>query len=285
MFIAGPVNALRSLIADRERRIRDLIEALLLEYDPLKFAHLRAELDGVNHLFDEWSQEEIRRNFRKSDYRALKLLGATSAWSATQEQTIQNIRSAAHTSFVHATSHIGQMPSRLRNRELSSLLDPIARIAVRRGQDEEVALSQQLARTMVHILGRNGRQYTFGLERYSAMVAQNAYMSAESLASIVRVRELGRDLVRCSPNDSAKGDFCDAYKGKVFSITGAMTGYAMLADLPNGGAPFHPWCQHFMVPFTEEEYTAAELEDLADVDDDMLGKPSSALDKTWGRTR
>jgi len=54
----------------------------------------------------------------------------------------------------------------------------------------------------------------------------------------------GSDLVQISPQPSTIGDYCDLYRGRVFSISGTHPDFPPLTECPAGGAPFHPWCRH-----------------------------------------
>jgi hypothetical protein len=44
---------------------------------------------------------------------------------------------------------------------------------------------------------------------------------------------------------------CGEIVGHVYSISGESKKYESLADLPNGGPPFHPHCTHNLAPWIE----------------------------------
>jgi|GEM_PF-2866687 len=67
----------------------------------------------------------------------------------------------------------------------------------------------------------------------------------------------GSDLVQVSPQPSTIGDYCDLYRGRVFSVSGRHPDFPPLSDCPAGGAPFHPWCRHTLSA-VEEGSAAAE---------------------------
>lgn len=132
------------------------------------------------------------------------------------------------------------------------------------------ALVKEFRDTPVSVIGKGGKTFKFPLPYYAAMVAHNAKFQAESVATIRRSLEAGHDLVIISNNPSLHGDWCDAYRGRVFSITGMTPGFAVLDQLPNEGAPFHPWCRHSMRPFDAKGKTAEELGSIAQVDPRFL---------------
>ena len=135
-------------------------------------------------------------------------------------------------------------------------------------------LRKQLVRDFrkapVAVIGKGGKSTSFPLDYYAAMVAHNAKFQAQSLTMINRALEVGHDLVQISPQPSLHGDWCDAYRGKVFSITGRTAGYAALSELPNDGAPFHPWCRHTMGIFNPAGFSAEQLQELGNVDPRFL---------------
>jgi hypothetical protein len=70
---------------------------------------------------------------------------------------------------------------------------------------------------------------------------------------------MGLDLVRIVGRIS--DNFCTAWLGQVFSLSGRHPTYPALAALPGGGPPFHPNCSKSSAPF---------IEDLADATDERV---------------
>ena len=158
-----------------------------------------------------------------------------------------------------------------------------ARVIAENPGASELEIAQKIKRVLkaefqkapVVIVGERGKSYSFPLDYYAAMVAHNGKVTAESVAVIVRAQEAGLDLVQISPNPSMHGDWCDAYRGKVFSISGTTPGFVPLSNTPNGGAPFHPWCRHTLLPFDPAGRTEAEMESLAYVDPRFVLGPTN----------
>jgi hypothetical protein len=110
-------------------------------------------------------------------------------------------------------------------------------------------LRQAFREGVVSILGKNGRYYHYALDYYAQMAATRARYQAMSQATLNTCAAVGYDLVRVSPNPSTIGDYCDEYRGKVFSISGADPRYPPVSSLPGGTCPMHPHCRHYLIPF------------------------------------
>ena len=117
-------------------------------------------------------------------------------------------------------------------------------------------LKQKLMSALPKEVVIHGRHYP--REWYATLVAHNSARELEKEAVLWSAERTGNDLVIVSPNFSKINDFCNAYKGKVFSISGETKGVVPLSKLPNGGPPFHPFCWH-RINVLHREPTAAEL--------------------------
>lgn len=169
-------------------------------------------------------------------------------------------------------------------REFPSLaLQAERRVAVGLTQRETfIAIEREIASTLrqtfsnnvVSILGSDGRRHRFGLDFYAAMVAQNARSQARSAATVVRARQAGHDLVRVTANKSLTGDWCDAYRGRVYSLSGESNIYPWIGLIPNGGPPFHPWCRHGMTIFIPAFHSEAQQRAFADTQSRFLMRPN-----------
>lgn len=127
---------------------------------------------------------------------------------------------------------------------------------------------------VVSVLAKNGRRMFFPLDFYAGMVAQNVKAQARSVATLERAKQAGFDLVRVTVNPSTVGDYCDAYRGRVYSISGSDPVFPPLAALPNGGPPFHPWCKHGIGIYVPAFHTPEENEERANTDPRFLMEPN-----------
>jgi len=151
-------------------------------------------------------------------------------------------------------------------------------------------LQDGVRKRLVSVLGSNGRLFRFDLEYYESLVAQQKEGEMQKAISISAARAKGTDLVRVSTNASTIGDYCDLYRGKVFSISGTDPDFPPLSLAPNGGTPFHPWCHHTLSPFDDSGITDKERQELADIPETFreLGlqqaSPAQFM-KAWSRLK
>lgn len=126
-----------------------------------------------------------------------------------------------------------------------------------------------------------GRKYN--LEYYNSLVAFQKSQEALSKGVIERAKYISQ-LVQVSGEPSLRGDYCDAYAGKVFSTEDNHPVFEFVGDLPNGGCPFHPWCQHTLEVYYPAGDDWETLQGLAEVDPEMMGKSHKELVATWYET-
>lgn len=173
------------------------------------------------------------------------------------------------------------------DREYVTMLSP-SQIATL-GPDELVPTAAKafLAKASEHQVSvplSGGRSRAFGLAYYMSLVLASAFGRARVKASTDVAGTYGLDLVRVSPNPSTIGDFCDAYAGKVFSISGNHPVAPPIAQTVGGGPPFHVNCLHWVEPLPEDyEPKASEI-----VPRKWLARNASEearIVKDWGRSR
>lgn len=290
------LDLLVAVYATAARELSDLLSELVdLAESPrrfLIFQQIQAALRNLDQETDVWSQRFIRTFFEEADIKA-----------------ISAIRSAGITSTLNSEANLGAVSSLVNNlrgtlnkgrqsvellankifrnpaveREFPNLAFQVQReVAVgltvgeatidTRGRVARL-LRKQFRDGIVSVVGSDGRRYSFPLDTYAAMVAQSTKAQAQSVATIRRANEAGMDLVRVTPNPSTTGDWCDAYRGRVFSISGADPVYPPLAAIPNGGPPFHPWCKHGLGIFVEAFHTESAKREFSQVDERFLMQP------------
>lgn len=110
---------------------------------------------------------------------------------------------------------------------------------------------------MVEVVNpRSGLVTTFKPNHYADLVFQTKTREATVIATAGRLQDSGIDLVEIIGSNSA--NFCTAFVGKVFSLSGKHPTYPPFDSLPHGGPPFHPRCSKSIVAFVEELATADE---------------------------
>lgn len=120
----------------------------------------------------------------------------------------------------------------------------------------------------VEITTRNGGTMNFEVGYYAEMVARTRTREATVLARHERLEELGLDLVAIVGRVS--NNFCTAFLGQVFSLSGKSAKYPAYSRLPGGGPPFHPHCTKSTRPFVEELATDRQLSAAQGVGDASL---------------
>lgn len=106
-----------------------------------------------------------------------------------------------------------------------------------------------------------GRRYDPGY--YATMVSATRMREAATAGVITTSVEVGVTLFKVSIHEGACED-CQKWQGKVFSLGGGDKRFPELKRRP----PFHPNCEHVLLPFVEERYTDRELASVARVSND-----------------
>jgi hypothetical protein len=123
------------------------------------------------------------------------------------------------------------------------------------------------------------REYDSGY--YAQMVARTKTRQATVQSRHDQLQSMGLDLVAIVGRISA--NFCTAYLGQVYSISGKSDKYPALDELPSDGPPFHPNCSKSTRPFVEALASEKELSQ-AEGDDDqdqMLGIDPATAQKRF----
>jgi len=121
---------------------------------------------------------------------------------------------------------------------------------------------------VVTVINKNGDPMDFDAGSYAKMVVHTRAREASTIARHERLNEEGIDLViilgRISKN------FCTAYVGKVFSLSGNHPRFPAITQLPSE-PPFHPNCSKSTAAFIEQLASPAVLKvGQMDLNDPML---------------
>ena len=242
---------------------------------------------------DRWAAFNVRRFYEEADQEAVKILRRANLGQFLAEgldqEAIDAVTSGLLGPLEKARQSVEFQTTKLfRSTSLASEFQSLA-LKARRNipagltpGEEAIALEREIAsnlrqtfsQNIVSILGSDGRRHRFGLDFYSAMVAQNVRAQAGSTAAIIRARQTGHDLVRVSSQKSLTGDWCDAYRGRVFSLSGTSPTYPWIGLIPNGGPPFHPWCRHSMSIFISSLYSETQQRAFAETQSRFLMRPN-----------
>lgn len=224
----------------------------------------------------EWANEQLLDAADDHDHKTLLLLPGLAEESRAIDQLVSSAGTQLRSAVRQVTRNALVLARRLEsNVTAQTTVKDLLKVRSVRPfkQSDEAAqeayerhIRDELTRGFVSVTGTNGRIYRYAMDY---LVGLQAFMSRQLLLreiSIYRTQEAGFDLVQISPNLSTIGDFCDLYAGRVFSISGTNGFYPPLSSVPNGGTPMHPWCRHYLLPFTSDVLDPK----LADVPDEFL---------------
>ncbi len=179
---------------------------------------------------------------------------------------IQAVSDQMTLDLLAANQSIGQNAQRILRATQQTLLEErqvnqlIAKGLVEGGTRKEVSraleakLREQLANgQFVTINGRNYRP-----DYYADLVVRTRTREAVTHGSIGAMVEKGVDLVQISVHEKPCLEICQALQGKVFSISGKDPDFPRLEQRP----PFHPNCEHVVLPFIREAYDDTDIEAL-----------------------
>ncbi len=110
----------------------------------------------------------------------------------------------------------------------------------------------------IAIIDKNGDPEEWDVKTYVDLVVRTRTREVMESARHQRLEDLGIDLVAVIGKVS--DNFCSAFLGQVFSLSGKHPKYPPLDSLPGGGPPFHPNCSKSTRPFIEELATEKQLE-------------------------
>lgn len=128
---------------------------------------------------------------------------------------------------------------------------------------------------------KNGNEISFEVGYYAELVARTQTRMATVAARHERLEELGIDLVAIVGKVS--DNFCTAFLGQVFSLSGKSDKYPAYDSLPGGGPPFHPNCSKSTRPFVEELATEKQLDhaEILDDSEQLLGMNQAEAQKAF----
>jgi hypothetical protein len=205
------------------------------------------EILAILMLLRRRTSERLRRILRSSAIEEhAKLLLQLPATAALTESQLEGIISAA---FPGAMGFLERSISGI-HRLASSLLTDRTGIVLKSavGVDKNSPdFRRRLRERLVSVLATDGRYRHYEPSYYAELVLVTTIGDLQKKIVRAQASNLSTDLVRIAGPDSKHG-FCKAVLGRVFSISGTHSTYPSLAGLPNGGAPFHAFCSHYMVP-------------------------------------
>jgi len=211
---------------------------------------------------DYWAETELADVYRDAELTAIAQLEIAAIISESDYDVpgvadISDTLDLFQSEIRAATESVQSLAAAFQDgRGYGKFLDGPTRKAIAVAGVSAVVLSQareqlrdNLPDQLVTIIGKDGKPYHFSLAHYVGISATHKLHQVMTDAALIKAAESNHDLIRVSPQPSTIGDYCDAYRGRVVSISGMSSVYPPLSSLPNGGAPFHPNCHHWMEIF------------------------------------
>jgi hypothetical protein len=139
----------------------------------------------------------------------------------------------------------GLGPEELARRIKATLQDAASeRLKGHISDDLRARLERTARGEVVTITTRSGKLMNYKLSNYGRLVARTAPRFAATEGAIQRNLEVGGDLVQVSVHSGAC-PLCIDVQGKLYSISGATSGFPALTD--DVRPPIHPNCRHVLV--------------------------------------
>jgi hypothetical protein len=296
------LDLLVGIYAEAGQRLRRLLDNLLIEDGPRKFLvyqQILRQLEKLRSSTDAWSDRYVTEFVREAQRGAIPSLEAIGAITPQLGATVPTraVRALSRAltgdlgkaiSSVQALAHRIFRPLALEREFPALALQARREVAVGLAGAEATQpirkriaemLREKFSDGIVTVVAKNGRRLAFPLDFYAGMVASATKAQAHTFATLEQAKEADHDLVRVTPNPSTIGDWCDAYRGRVYSISGGHPTFPPLSSLPNGGPPFHPWCRHGLGIYVPDLNTAIENKERANTDPRFLMQPNESVNK------
>lgn len=136
---------------------------------------------------------------------------------------------------------------------------------------------------MVPVPTKNGDVINMTADHYSKLIVRTKTRAATTIARHERLQLAGLDLVAVIGPEV--DDFCEAFLGQVFSLSGTSSVYPSIRSLPGlyPSPPFHPNCRHTTRPFIEHLATPAQLKLAKGIADasKLLGKDMATAQRLY----
>lgn len=266
-----------------------------------QLVQIREILDDLDTNSRRYVETLIEKVYREADARAIRLLASqgkqdlVTAFSLVNERAVryivegtsgelggavEGLRQRADT-FFRQTRLEATLNRTIQEKLAEQTAQGLARPTITRALSAE--LRQTFEDGVVEIRSVTGKLFHYDVDYYAGLVAQNGRAAAVTAATIQRTAINGVDLVIVSNNFSIVQDFCDAYRGRVYSISGTHPLAPPLIALPNGGTPFHINCRHGLQGYVEEFYSEQDLMIRAQTDPRFLYVDGREAQRRWER--
>ncbi len=223
-------------------------------------ANKQAEALGVRSDNLVRNEDLIQGSFASIDEDAIKLL-AQDAATSLRKSVDSSIDNASR--IIRATAENGLSEADIKQIIAGGIVSGMPAATARQLRDQLIRVNNG------NIVTINDRDYDAGA--YAKMVARTMTREAMVKSHMGRFQQLDIDLVIITGKLS--NNWCTAFIGQIFSISGKHPKYPSYSELPGGGAPFHPNCSKGIRPY---------IEALSTADDTRAGEPSPVVGRLLG---
>lgn len=280
--VKARLKSLRKVYESAQKRIdRQLQKAALTPFQEFRLGEHKKQIDAIltalTAEIDQVSSATVELAYKDGvdlTVTALKRQGMATGGidlgNRLHTGAIQAVTDQMTMDLLEANGALGDHATRiLRKVKASKLEESTVNEAISRGLAEGETLretSKNLrkeiqksvgggAKVKVHCKDGTVRHYEPGY--YAEMVAQTRTREATTQGNINGVIEYGITLFQVSFHEGAC-DYCVQFQGKVYSLDGKEGGFPKLEERP----PYHPWCEHVLVPFVPEAKDEGEVDAL-----------------------
>lgn len=267
------LNKIYSVASKKIAREMSLLD--IANYQELKAIKMQENIDQLINILNraamKWAKKSMSEAYEKAysiSKTQLEILGAKRDYNFMEkihEQTIMEDTDETMNVLIKANQSIKQNVAiflylvrkttktlsqfqafDLRDEEIiSELLDD----AIREGETRNYAANavkdhfkQRFGEAQ--FININGRNYE--MRAYADLVAKTRLRVVQTDAVLNSCKEFQNDLVQVSAHGTACL-ICEPYEGGIYSLSGKHPSYPYLDDYP----PFHPRCQHSLLPTSE----------------------------------
>jgi hypothetical protein len=243
-------TAMEYTIANKQARgnVTDYQESLL--------SQIQDQLDYLEIVSKNFSKEQLPKNYRKgvdgatNEIKKMGLdIGDYESFSRLHTQSVEMLVSNMIADLTDATRFVGrEMKDVIRKAGMNA-------IAQKQATGSTVKEAKRLVKQNLIKEGINGikdrRGRMISLDAYAATVARSTSREATNTAKMTHLQANGYDLVQMSDH-ATTCPICQAYEGRVYSISGKDARYPQLDRAFSSHANIHPNCEHVVVPYVED---------------------------------
>jgi len=214
-------------------------------------AQIEKILEESGQDVQKWLEKEMPEYYKTGADHAVKQLdnigaevAVTKGFNKVHKETITALIDDSSRAFGESLSGVGRSANMILGKATREILTQemakglTAGEALRTVKNQIVGMIEETG--IGALVDKSGK--TWQLDTYAEMLFRTKAVEARNRGLVNRVAENDYDLVQVSQHGGAC-DACEAWEGKILSVTGKTKGYETVADAEADGL-FHPNCRH-----------------------------------------